>query len=145
MLDHLDHVGIAVTDMEEALALYQGLGLTVTHEETVASQGTHAVFLSAPAGPDVELLGALGEETPVGKFLAKRGPGIHHLCYAVPDLEAAIASCQAQGLQMIDEVPRVGAKGHRLAFVHPKATGGVLLELYEMHPSGDGEGMVNSE
>lgn len=133
MLDHLDHIGIAVTDMEAALALYRGvLGLTVTHEETVAAQGTHVVFLSAPAGPDVELLGALGEGTPVGKFLTKRGPGIHHLCYAVPNLEAAIAACQAQGLQMIDEVPRIGAKGHRLAFVHPKATGGVLLELYEM-------------
>lgn len=132
MLDHIDHIGIAVEDVEGALALYRDLfGLTVTHDETVGDQGTRAIFLSAPAGPDLELLAALGPETPVGKFLAKRGPGMHHICYAVPDLLEAIARCQAAGLQMIDEVPRIGAKGKRLAFIHPKAVGGVLIELYE--------------
>jgi methylmalonyl-CoA/ethylmalonyl-CoA epimerase len=73
----------------------------------------------------------MGPETPVGKFLAKRGPGIHHICYAVPDLRAAIAACKQSGLEMIDEIPRIGAKGNQLAFIHPKATGGVLLELCE--------------
>ena len=134
MLDHLDHVGVAVDDVDAAIALYRDLfGMTVTHDETVESQGTRAVFLSAHTGPDLELLVALGPETPVGKFLAKRGPGVHHLCYAVANLEAAIATCQARGLQMIDETPRVGAKGKRLAFIHPKSAGGVLIELYETH------------
>ncbi len=132
MFDHIDHIGIAVDDMEAAIALYRdAFGLRVSHDESVEAQGTRAVFLSAPRGPDLELLGALGPETPVGKFLAKRGPGMHHICYAVPNLEEAIATCQAQGLQLIDETPRLGAKGKRLAFIHPKAVGGVLIELYE--------------
>jgi methylmalonyl-CoA/ethylmalonyl-CoA epimerase len=135
LFDHIDHVGLAVEDMEAAIALYRDLfGMAVTHDETVSGQGTRAVFLSARSGPDLELLGSLGPETPVGKFLAKRGPGIHHICYAVPDLEAAIAVCKVHGLQMIDEVPRIGAKGKQLAFVHPKSVGGVLIELYEAHP-----------
>lgn len=135
MFDHLDHVGIAVASMEESVELYRTLfGMEVTHDEVVADQGTHAVFLSAPSGPELELLGSLGPETPVGKFLAKRGPGVHHLCFAVPELEAAIAACQARGLEMVDVVPRVGAKGKRLAFIHPKSTGGVLIELYEAAP-----------
>jgi methylmalonyl-CoA epimerase len=132
MLDHIDHIGIAVTDMEAAVALYTALGLRVTHDETVPSQGTRAVFLSAPQGADIELLGALGDDTPVGKFLAKRGAGMHHICYAVPDLAAAITYCQHQGYEMIDTTPRIGAKGKLLAFIHPKAMGGVLIELYEM-------------
>jgi methylmalonyl-CoA/ethylmalonyl-CoA epimerase len=132
MFEHLDHVGLAVEDMEATVSLYRDLfGMTVTHDEIVPSQGTRAVFLSAASGADVELLGALGPETPVGKFLAKRGPGMHHLCYAVPDLRQAIAACQARGLEMIDVEPRVGAKGKRLAFIHPKSVGGVLIELYE--------------
>lgn len=132
MLDHIDHVGLAVDDMEAAIALYcDTLGLTLTHDEVVHSQGTRAVFLQASSGPDLELLGSLGADTPVGKFLAKRGPGMHHICYAVHNLEAAIAHCLAQGLRMIDETPRIGAKGKRLAFIHPKAVGGVLIELYQ--------------
>ena len=131
MLDHIDHIGIAVDDMAAAIARYEALGLRVAHDESVGEQGTRAVFLSAPSGPDIELLGALGAETPVGKFLAKRGPGMHHICYAVADLEGAMAECRAMGLQLIDEVPRVGAKGKRLAFIHPKAMGGTLIELYE--------------
>jgi len=132
MLDHIDHIGLAVDDMEAAIALYcDTLGLTLTHDEVVRSQGTRAVFLRASSGPDLELLGSLGADTPVGKFLAKRGPGMHHVCYAVDNLEAAIAHCLAQGLRMIDETPRIGAKGKHLAFIHPKAVGGVLIELYE--------------
>lgn len=132
MFDHIDHIGIAVDDMQSAISMYrESFALSVTHDEIVVEQGTHAVFLSAPSGPDLELLGSLGPETPIGKFLSKRGPGMHHICYAVPDLEAAIAKCLTDGLQMIDKVPRLGAKGKRLAFIHPKAVGGVLIELYE--------------
>jgi methylmalonyl-CoA/ethylmalonyl-CoA epimerase len=132
MFDHIDHIGIAVDDMQSAISMYRELfGLSVTHDEIVVEQGTHAVFLSAPSGADLELLGSLGPETPIGKFLSKRGPGMHHICYAVPNLEAAIAKCLADGLQMIDEAPRLGAKGKRLAFIHPKAVGRVLIELYE--------------
>ena len=131
MLDHIDHIGIAVADIERAITLYTTLGLSVTHDETVPSQGTRAVFLSAPHGPDIELLGALGDDTPVGKFLGKRGPGMHHMCYAVSNLTEAIAFCLANGYEMIDQTPRVGAKGKRLAFIHPKAMDGVLIELYE--------------
>ncbi|MDQ4076578.1 MAG: methylmalonyl-CoA epimerase [Chloroflexota bacterium] len=139
MFDHLDHVGIAVEDMETAIELYRDLfGMRVTHDESVVEQGTRVVFLAPRSGPDLELLAALGAETPVGKFLAKRGPGIHHLCYAVASLEEAIARCQARGLQMIDEVPRIGAKGKRLAFIHPKSTGGVLIELYQTEQGKDG-------
>ncbi len=134
MLDYIDHIGIAVTDMEEAISLYTALGLHVTHDETVVSQGTRAVFLSAPHGPDLELLAALGDDTAVGKFLAKRGPGMHHICYAVTNLLQAITECQAQGLEMIDSTPRIGAKGKHLAFIHPQAAGGVLIELYDAHP-----------
>lgn len=133
MLDHIDHIGIAVADMERAIMLYTTLGLSITHDETVPSQGTRAVFLSAPYGPDIELLGTLGDDTPVGKFLAKRGPGMHHICYAVSNLTEAITFCLANGYEMIDQAPRVGAKGKRLAFIHPKAMDGVLIELYEVH------------
>jgi methylmalonyl-CoA/ethylmalonyl-CoA epimerase len=134
MFDHLDHVGIAVEEVDATLALYRDLfGMTVAHDETVPDQGTRAIFLSAPSGPDLELLAALGPETPVGKYLSKRGPGIHHICFAVPDLAAALATCKARGLQLIDETPRIGAKGKRLAFIHPKSVGGVLIELYEAH------------
>ena len=135
MFERIDHIGIAVDDLDTALNLYVNLfGLTVTHDETIEQQGTRAVFLSANEGPDLELLVPLGPDTPVGKFLAKRGTGMHHICYAVPDLEAAISKCQAAGLQMIDLLPRIGVKGKRLAFIHPKAVGGVLIELYEDKP-----------
>lgn len=137
MLDHIDHIGIAVDDMAAAIARYEAMGLRVTHDESVVAQGTRAVFLSAPAGPDLELLGALAVDTPVGKFLAKRGPGMHHICYAVANLEAAMDECRALGLHLIDEVPRIGAKGKRLAFIHPKAMGGTLIELYEAATGGD--------
>ncbi|HBY95778.1 MAG: methylmalonyl-CoA epimerase [Ardenticatenaceae bacterium] len=136
MLERLDHVGIAVDDLDAALALWRDFfGLAVTHDETVPEQGTRVVFLEG-GNTEVELLGALGPETPVGKFLVRRGPGIHHLCFAVDNLESAIAECQARGLEMIDTVPRIGAQGKRLAFVHPKSAHGVLIELYQ---AGSGE------
>ncbi len=135
MLDHIDHIGIAVADMERAITLYTTLGLSVTHDEIVPAQGTRAVFLAARYGPDIELLAALGDDTPVGKFLAKRGPGMHHICYAVDNLTHAIDFCIRNGYEMIDREPRIGAKGKSLAFIHPKAMDGVLIELYERKQS----------
>ncbi len=121
------HIGVAVPDLELALAFYRDvLGLDPHPPETADG----ATIVSLPFGEsEVELLAPLGPDTPVGRFLARRGPGIHHICYRVPDLDAALAACRRAGYQLIDEVPRQGAAGHRIAFVHPKATGGILLEL----------------
>jgi methylmalonyl-CoA/ethylmalonyl-CoA epimerase len=124
---HIAHVGIAVSDLDTALAFYRDvLGLEPHPPEEVDG----AAILSLPFGDsEVELLAPLRPDSPIGKFLAKRGPGIHHICYRVPDLDAALESCRAAGYRLIDEVPRVGAGGRRIAFVHPKATAGILLEL----------------
>jgi methylmalonyl-CoA/ethylmalonyl-CoA epimerase len=121
------HVGIAVKDLEEALAFYRDvLGI----EPHPPEQSDGATILSLPFGEsDIELLAPTAPDTPVGRFLAKRGPGIHHICYRVPDLDAAIEACRNAGYRLIDEVPRPGAAGRRVAFVHPKATAGILLEL----------------
>lgn len=121
------HVGIAVSDLETALAFYRDVLALEPHPPEVVDGAT---ILSLPFGDsEVELLAPLGPDTPVGRFLAKRGPGIHHICYRVPDLNAALESCRASGYRLIDEVPRVGAGGRRIAFVHPKGTAGILLEL----------------
>jgi methylmalonyl-CoA epimerase len=127
----IDHLGIAVPSIEEALAFYRdALGLEVAATETVADQGVNVAML--PVGESrVELLEATGPDTPVGKFLARRGPGLHHICYRVPDIRAALDRLRAAGARLIDEEPRVGAGGHLVAFVHPSATGGVLVELAE--------------
>lgn len=124
---HIAHVGIAVSDLEAALAFYRDvLGLIPHPPEEVDG----ATILSLPFGDsEVELLAPTRPDSPIGKFLAQRGPGIHHICYRVPDLDAALQSCRAAGYRLIDEVPRVGAAGRRIAFVHPKATAGILLEL----------------
>lgn len=121
------HVGIAVPDLEAALAFYRDvLGLTPHPPETADG----ATILSLPFGEsEVELLAPLRPDSPIGKFLAKRGPGIHHICYRVPDLDAALEACRAAGYHLIDETPRIGAAGRRIAFVHPRATAGILLEL----------------
>lgn len=129
MLDRprIAHVGIAVTDLEPALAFYRDvLGIEPHPPETVDG----ATILSLPFGEsEVELMAPVDAEGPVGRFLAKRGPGIHHICYRVPDLDAAIQACRKAGYRLVDEVPRPGAAGRRIAFVHPKATAGILLEL----------------
>lgn len=123
------HVGIAVADLDEALAFYRDvLGLHPHPPET--ADGATIVGLDLGAS-QVELLHSADPDTPIGKFLAKRGPGIHHVCYRVPDLDAALRQCRAAGYRLIDEVPRIGAGGCRIAFVHPKATAGILLELTE--------------
>lgn len=123
------HVGIAVPDLEQALAFYRDvLGLTPHAPE--AADG--ATILSLPFGEsEVELLAPDSPDGPIGKFLARRGAGIHHICYRVADLDAALAACRRAGYRLIDETPRPGAGGRRIAFVHPKATAGILLELTE--------------
>jgi methylmalonyl-CoA epimerase len=121
------HVGIAVADLTAALAFYRDvLGLEPHPPEEVDG----ARILALPFGEsEIELLAPLEAGSPIGKFLAKRGPGIHHICYRVPDLDAALQACRAAGYRLVDETPRMGAQGRRIAFVHPKATGGILLEL----------------
>ncbi len=123
------HIGIAVTSIPEALAFYRDvLGLSPGTPET--ADGSTIVSLHFGA-VDVELLEPSDPASPVAKFLAKRGPGIHHICYRVPDLDAAMARCRAAGYQLIDQAPRRGAGGRRIAFLHPKSTNGILLELTE--------------
>jgi methylmalonyl-CoA/ethylmalonyl-CoA epimerase len=123
------HVGIAVPDLDAAVSFYRDvLGL----EPGPPEHADGAAIVALPFGEsEVELLAPLAPDTPIGKFLAKRGPGIHHICYRVPDLDAALDACRAAGYRLIDEVPRSGAAGRRIAFVHPKATAGILLELTE--------------
>lgn len=123
------HVGIAVPDLEAALGFYRDVLGLEPHPPEVADG---AAIQALPFGDsEVELLAPLSPESPIGKFLAKRGPGIHHICYRVPDLDAALEACRAAGYRLVDEVPRKGAAGRRIAFVHPKATAGILLELTE--------------
>ena len=127
----IDHIGIATRGIEESLAFWRdALGLEVKHTETVEEQGVRVAML--PVGePRVELLEPTGPETPVGKFLEKRGPGIHHVAVRVADIRVTLARLKAGGARLIDEVPRVGAGGCLVAFVHPAASGGVLLELVQ--------------
>jgi methylmalonyl-CoA epimerase len=131
MFDRIDHVGIAVEDLDGALALFEGtFGMPVAHRETVSEQGVEAVLLDVGEN-HVELLRPLGPDTPVGKFLAKRGPGIHHVAYQVTDIEAALERCRDAGLRLIDETPRTGIRNSRVAFLHPSASGGVLTEIVQ--------------
>ncbi|HEX2450611.1 MAG TPA: methylmalonyl-CoA epimerase [Gemmatimonadales bacterium] len=123
------HVGIAVENLETAVAFYHDvLGLDPLPPESADG----ATIVSLPFGEsEVELLAPRTPESPIARFLARRGPGIHHICYRVPDLDAALAACRSAGYRLIDESPRSGAGGRRIAFVHPKATAGILLELTE--------------
>ena len=125
----LDHLGVAVPDLEQALRLYRDLlGLTLLEMETVESDGVRVAILELGGG-HLELLEPTGPESPVARFLEKRGPGIHHLALAVKDCRAAIDAVRGAGARMLDEAPRPGAGGKRIAFVHPRSAGGVLLEL----------------
>lgn len=131
MLGGIDHVGVATDDLEGALALYENtFGMPLAHRETVESQGVEAVLLDVGDG-HVELMRPLGPDTPVGKYLAKRGPGLHHVAYAVADIDATLSQLRDAGVTLIDEEARVGIRNSRVAFLHPKATGGVLTELVE--------------
>src|SRR5262245_36294351 len=131
MLDRIDHVGVATDDLEAAISLYEGtLGMPIAHRETVESQGVEAVLLDVGDG-HVELLRPLGPDTPVGKYLEKKGPGLHHVAYAVEDIDGTLAKLKESGVELIDSEARVGIRDSRVAFVHPKATGGVLTEIVE--------------
>jgi methylmalonyl-CoA/ethylmalonyl-CoA epimerase len=131
MLTTIDHVGVAVEDIDTALALYRGaLGMPLVHRETVAEQGVDAALLDVGDG-HIELLQPLGPETPVGKFLARKGPGLHHVAYRVANVEDALTALAAAGLRLIDEQPRTGIRGSRVAFLHPASTGGVLTEIVQ--------------
>ena len=131
MFERIDHIGVAVEDLDAALALYEGaFGMPVVHRETVTEQGVEAVLLDVGDG-HVELLSPLGPDTPVGKFLAKKGPGLHHVAYAVTDIEAALAELSEQGIELIDSEPRTGIRESRVAFVHPRSTGSVLTEIVQ--------------
>ena len=130
-LGRLDHVGIAVTDLAAARALYERvLGLEVTHEEVIEDQGVHELLLRT-GDAFVQLLATRSPDSPVGRFLARRGEGVHHVGYAVPDVAAAVADLRAQGFEVIDPAPRLGSGGSTIAFVHPKSMQGVLVELVE--------------
>jgi methylmalonyl-CoA epimerase len=131
MFGLIDHVGVAVDDLDAALELYEGtFGMPVAHRETVAEQGVEAVLLDV-GDTHVELLSPLGPDTPVGKFLERKGPGLHHVAYRVDDIEAALAKLRDGGIELIDAEPRTGIRNSRVAFVHPKATGSVLTEIVE--------------
>lgn len=123
------HIGIAVRALDELLPLYRDvLGMPEVHLDDADG----AAIAGVAAGSSlVELLEAKSDDSPIGKFVAKRGPGIHHVCFAVDDLDGTLARCRAAGLRLIDDTPRLGAEGKRIAFLHPSATGGVLVELSE--------------
>lgn len=127
----LHHVGIAVEDLEEAKARHLLLGFTPVAEGEVVAQGVRVALLRGEGETLLELLAPLGPDTPVGRFLAKRGPGLHHLAFATPRIEEALARLKGEGARLIDEVPRPGFGGHRVAFVHPAFGLGVLWELVE--------------
>jgi methylmalonyl-CoA epimerase len=127
----IDHIGVAVEEIEPALELYRDrLRLLVAHREIVQDQGVEAVLLDVGEN-HVELLAPLAPGTPVGKFLAKRGPGLHHVAYQVGDIDATLDALRDAGMALIDEHARVGIRGSRVAFVHPRATGGVLTEIVQ--------------
>ncbi len=131
MFARVDHIGVAVEDLDAAIALHEGTyGMTLVHREVVEAQGVEAVLLDVGEG-HVELLRPLSEETPVGRFLAKRGPGLHHVAYQVADVQATLSALRERGLQLIDEQPRTGIRGSRVAFLHPASSGGVLTEIVQ--------------
>jgi methylmalonyl-CoA/ethylmalonyl-CoA epimerase len=131
MFGRIDHIGVAVEDIDAALALYETtFEMELRFRETVESQGVEAVLLDVGEG-HVELLRPLGPETPVGKFLAKRGAGLHHVAYAVEDIDATLEKLTGAGLELIDRRARAGIGGSRVAFVEPRSTGRVLTEIVE--------------
>jgi methylmalonyl-CoA epimerase len=131
MLTAIDHVGVAVQDIDAALELYRdGLGMRLVHRETVTEQGVDAALLDIGDG-HVELLQPLAPDTPVGKFLDRRGPGLHHVAYRVASVQDTLMACAAAGMRLIDETPRNGIRGSRVAFLHPGSTGGVLTEIVQ--------------
>ena len=131
MFGRIDHIGVAVADLESAIDLHtRAYGMPLVHRETIAEQGVEAALLDVGES-HVELLAPLSGDTPVGRFLSKRGPGLHHVAYRVDDVAATLDELRAAGLRLIDESPRTGIRGSRVAFLHPSASGGVLTELVQ--------------
>ena len=131
MFGRIDHIGVAVADLDQAVDLYAEVyGMPLVHRETVTQQGVEAVLLDVGEN-HVELLSPLSEDSPVGKFLAKRGPGLHHVAYQVADIEATLRRLQGAGVRLIDETPRIGIRSSRVAFLHPSSSGGVLTEIVQ--------------
>ena len=131
LFGRIDHIGVAVEDLDAAIELYRGpFGMPEQHRETVEEQGVEAVLLEVGEG-HVELLRPLSDDTAVGKFLASRGPGLHHVAYAVEDIDVTLGQLRDAQVRLIDEQPRIGIQGKRIAFLHPRSTGGVLTELVE--------------
>ncbi len=131
MFGRIDHIGVAVADLDAAIELHtERYGMPLVHRETLSEQGVEAALLDVGES-HVELLAPLREESPVGRFLAQRGPGIHHVAYAVDDVDSALRELRSRGLRAIDETPRSGIRGSRIAFLHPQTAGGVLTELVQ--------------
>jgi len=131
VFERIDHVGVAVEDLDAALELYSAqLGVELVHRETVAEQGVEAALLDVGEN-HIELIAPLGPDTSVARFIADRGPGLHHVAYQVLDIDAELDRLRGAGLRLIDESPRSGIRGSRVAFVHPRSTGGVLTEIVE--------------
>jgi len=131
MFARVDHIGVAVEDLDAAIALHvEAYGMAVAHREVVEEQGVEAVLLDVGEN-HVELLRPLSSETPVGRFLSKRGPGLHHVAYQVSDVQATLDTLRGSGLRLIDQAPRTGIRGSRVAFLHPDSSGGVLTEIVQ--------------
>ena len=131
LFGRIDHIGVAVEDLEAAIELYGSrFDMREQHRETVESQGVEAVLLEVGEG-HVELLRPLADDTAVAKFLAKRGPGLHHVAYQTDDIDRTLGAVRDAGIDLIDETPRIGIRGSRVAFLHPRSTGGVLTEIVE--------------
>jgi methylmalonyl-CoA/ethylmalonyl-CoA epimerase len=131
MLSTVDHVGVAVESIDAALAVYRdALGMPLVHRETVSEQGVEAALLDV-GDSHIELLEPLGPDTTVGKFLARRGSGLHHVAYRVTSIEDTLNALRAAGVRLIDEQPRTGIRGSQVAFLHPSSTGGVLTEIVQ--------------
>jgi methylmalonyl-CoA/ethylmalonyl-CoA epimerase len=131
LFGRIDHIGVAVSDLDEAAELYrERFQMAEQHRETVEEQGVEAILFEVGEG-HVELIAPLSPDTGVGKFIERNGPGLHHVAYACDDIDAALSAVRDAGLRLIDERPRRGIRGSRVAFLHPKATGGVLTELVE--------------
>ncbi len=130
----VDQIAIAVNGLDDASAIYERiLGIPAEHDETIEDQGVKTRFFPVPGGMTVvEALEATGPDTPVGKFLDKKGPGVHHIAFRVDDLVAELERLKGLGVRLIDETPRLGAEGKQIAFIHPKETGGVLIELCQV-------------
>jgi methylmalonyl-CoA epimerase len=131
MLSVIDHVGVAVEDIDAALPFYRDvLQMPLVHRETVEEQGVHAALLDVGDG-HVELIAPIGPDTGVARFLERRGAGLHHVAYRVADVEATLSALVEAGVRLIDERPRTGIRGSRVAFLHPSSTGGVLTEIVQ--------------